>query len=698
MLKRLDSLLFPRQSPVREASGVSESARAPRTAEARRPAWQAKTTAPAPVARRAGPQALVAPGVSLPQAADAALMPLSQGATRIEDRAVFDALSRGSDVPGGAEVREMKLLITGVDGPEPQLYFMNTNTSPYHFDFYSKVLGGEQTLRQFNFDTYKDENIPGEHKNLALSVLAYDDVVLDGQQGVFALQAWPTDIIPPALIARAHAMVKQAAPALADRLRYYPASEDQEAAFIAHRDELTAAGVQSVDSDTLFKNLTFSALNPGVGFGLLRVVTGEPGEKPPSVRDVVVLQSLPNDLAHTGGVISAVPQTPLSHVNLKAKQNDTPNAYIKDAATDPRIAPLVGKVVRFEVTAGGFELREATPAEQEAYLESIRPKEITYPRRDLRVQRIRRLDELGATDRRSYGAKAANVAELRQILAPGRVPDGFAVPFYFYDRFMRENGLYDEARAMLEDPEFKADAGVREEKLKKLRKKIEKAPVPAELAADLAELQAAFPAGQPIRVRSSSNVEDGDKFSGAGLHDSKTHRPDEGALENTVKEVWASLWTFRAFEERDFHRIDHFRSAMGLLVHPNFDDELANGVAITRNLFRPEFPGFYVNVQVGESLVTNPDPAAVPDELLISRIGLNGELATQFVRRSSLSDGKPVLDPAQIAALVADMETIQQHFAMVYGREDDPDFAMDIELKIDGLGNLVIKQARPYVP
>lgn len=45
---------------------------------------------------------------------------------------------------------------------------------------------------------------------------------------------------------------------------------------------------------------------------------------------------------------------------------------------------------------------------------------------------------------------------------------------------------------------------------------------------------------------------------------------------------------------------------MAVLVHPNFDNEIANGVALTKNVYFPDFKGFYVNVQVGESLVTNP--------------------------------------------------------------------------------------------
>jgi len=137
---------------------------------------------------------------------------------------------------------------------------------------------------------------------------------------------------------------------------------------------------------------------------------------------------------------------------------------------------------------------------------------------------------------------------------------------------------------------------------------------------------------------------------------------------------------------------------MGVLVHPNFDDEVANGVAVTRNPFDPNWPGFYVNVQVGESLVTNPDPNATPDELLVSAIGPNGEYETQYIRRSSLTNaGEHVMTPEQIALLTTAMETIQRRFKAIYDAERNPGFAMDIEFKIDAAGTLVVKQARPWV-
>jgi len=52
-------------------------------------------------------------------------------------------------------------------------------------------------------------------------------------------------------------------------------------------------------------------------------------------------------------------------------------------------------------------------------------------------------------DFNAFGARAANVAELGRILPEGMVPDGFAIPFHFYDEFMKYNGFYDRARDMM---------------------------------------------------------------------------------------------------------------------------------------------------------------------------------------------------------------------------------------------------------
>lgn len=264
---------------------------------------------------------------------------------------------------------------------------------------------------------------------------------------------------------------------------------------------------------------------------------------------------------------------------------------------------------------------------------------------------------------------------------------------------MCANDFYDEAAATMADQAFRTDPAERERLLRRFRTRIREAPVPEPLAGQLRELHAEFPAGQPLRCRSSTNNEDLEGFNGAGLYDSYTHRADEGELGNTIKQVWASLWNFRAFEERDFHRIDHLVAAMGVLVTPNFDNELANGVAVAKNVYDPNWPGFYVNVQVGESLVTNPDPDAIPDEFLISPIGEQFEYETQYIKRSSLlgPNQRTVLSATQVTGLVRALEAIQEHFKEVYGKQDDPAFAMDVEFKFDIQAALVVKQARPWI-
>ncbi|MEN6577524.1 MAG: PEP/pyruvate-binding domain-containing protein, partial [Phycisphaerales bacterium] len=394
-----------------------------------------------------------------------------------------------------------------------------------------------------------------------------------------------------------------------------------------------------------------------------------------------------------------VPQTPLSHINLIAKQNNTPNAYIRDAATLPEVLALAGKYVRFSVQAEGYALEEATMEDVNAYFDSIRPKEPQSPPRNLTVTAIAPLSQIGFADSGSFGAKAANVAELARFLPDGMVPDGFAVPFYFYDEFMKHNGFYDQAVAMMADPAFQRDLQAREDALDTFRKLLRKGDLPDWMLDALQSMHESFPAGTPLRCRSSTNNEDLPTFNGAGLYDSYTHRPDEGHIAKTIKQVWASLWTYRAFEERDFYRVDHLQTAMGVLVHPNYDDELANGVAITKNIYDAEWPGYYVNVQVGEDLVTNPEAYSIPDEFLVADLAGVERYEIQYIRHSNLvPDGNNILTKAQIFELADKMALIQSHFRTLYKVSRwDLDFAMDIEFKITADGRLNIKQARPWV-
>ena len=198
------------------------------------------------------------------------------------------------------------------------------------------------------------------------------------------------------------------------------------------------------------------------------------------------------------------------------------------------------------VTDSGWDLRAATFEEVEAHYEASRPAHTQIPDRDLRVTEIKPLSEIGFHDSDAFGVKAANVAELRKLGFPeGTVPDGFAIPFYFYDEFMKHNDFYTRIEDMLADPGFQSDFDTQEDELKDLRDDIEDAATPDWIIEALATMNEGFPEGINRRYRSSTNNEDLPGFNGAGLYDSKSQKPDEDeddGLDKSLKEVYASLW------------------------------------------------------------------------------------------------------------------------------------------------------------
>ncbi len=619
------------------------------------------------------------------------------GATQVESAAAFDALSHLDDVPGALGVREVKFLVVGVNTATPKVFFLNTKNQKYHFLFAKNVLNVPLENGAFNAVTYFTQN----RKFLAGTIIAHDSFQWGNQtSGLFALEFWPTDSVGVKFATLAFDIIRQAMPFAGAKLAYHPSGAIQEELYDAQKATFAANGVQVIKSAEIFESVDYSPLNLGVGFGRLRVIDGT-NTQPPSIRDIVIFKTLPNDLSHVAGTVSEEPQTPLSHVNLRAKQNDTPNAFLRSASDDPRLRPHIDKIIRFEVKPGEIDVRAATAIELEEHLEQQRPTEPQFPPGDLSEKRILNLDEVGHGDLRLIGAKAANLAELRKILDPRFVPQGFAVPFYFYDQFMKENDLYSAVKGMLEDPRFVSEDIVRIENLRALRRKIKKASVPTDLRLELGKMHDRFPPGTTPRCRSSTNNEDLIGFNGAGLYDSFTHREDEGHIEKSIKQVWASLWNYRAFEERSFYRIDHFTTYMGVLVHPNFDDEKVNGVALTKNIYFPGFAGFYVNAQVGEALVTNPDPNATSEEFLVMEDAdpnSGRRYETIRIRRSNLvEEGATVLSDDRLKELVAQMEITQAHFRNVYQAQDNEKFAMDLEFKVTQDSKLVIKQARPWV-
>ena len=391
-------------------------------------------------------------------------------------------------------------------------------------------------------------------------------------------------------------------------------------------------------------------------------------------------------------------QTPLSHVNLRAIQDNVPNAYIADPLSNNAISSLLGNYIYYKVESEQFEIREATLAEVNEWYEDLRPTEPQIPIRDLSITDIVPLDDIEFEMSTAFGAKCSNVATMRDFGFPeGTIPDGFGIPFYYYDEFMQFNNFYQEVQVILGNPVFHNDINFRVERLKLLREDIKAAPMPQWMLDDLQAMHDDFPEGTAVRVRSSTNNEDLPGFSGAGLYTSKTQYPDEGHISKSIKQVYASMWNFRAYEERDFYRVDHFMAAMGVLCHLSFQNEQSNGVGISIDPIYDTEDTFYLNTQVGESLITNPEANSVPEEILLYEDPNQGGGYLVLRLSNLVNPGELVMDQVYLDQMREYLSIIHDEFAILYDVVGAEGFAMDIEYKVTEEGQLIIKQARPWV-
>jgi pyruvate, water dikinase len=637
--------------------------------------------------------------------------------------------------------QSIKFLITELDG-EPRVYLQNTRKNPLHYEFAQRALGLSQSRAEFAARTYQGESRP----QMAGTLTRYPDLAFDSRahqselSAPIALEFFPSDDLSPRLALRAHRLLEErllsgGLDGSEQRLVYVPAGSFQESS-------LRAAEAEFVRQDALFaEHVEFYAgveqqiLNPGLAYGtLLRVSPEELKTRVVSFRDVLLLTRLPNDLPLVGGTISEELQTPLAHVNLAARARGTPNLALRGAADDERVRPLLGKLVRFEVRADGFSLAAATLDEAQAFWDS-RAGEPLVPESDLEFDKLSGFEQIAFGDSRRFGAKAANLAELRRLLGE-RAPVGFGVPFGVYHRYLRDNpviaadctearldceeegraaelcesaelrctaaadageSFYDLVERLLADVELSTDAPQREACLDGLAWLVQHGEVDPEFADELDARVSEIFGTAKVRLRSSTNAEDLPGFSGAGLYESvSAEGSGDRRPSRRIREVWASTWRFRAFEERSLWNVDHRAIEMAVAVNAAVDDEVANGVLITQDIANPGAEGLYVNVQQGEVEVTNPESGAVPEVFSIVPAPAD-EYQVVRQRFSSLSPEAPLLADGEIAELARAAREVQVRFAALYQRPVAA-LAMDLEFKFHGPERkLLIKQARPYL-
>lgn len=542
------------------------------------------------------------------------------------------------------------------------IYFQDSNAYPFHYDWATEFVVAYQGMTPSEFD----------------QITLFED----GQQAVlgsillppYSPSAPPAEMIPeygiqlvrqdpydPADVVSLFYAVKAAVSADPGVQVFYFPSFEQAASAEEHADYLASEGV--IVSSTARWATGNVCYAHGWALGTLKYFPGwmiqtayNSGSLGPG--DILLTDGVPADLPPLAGLITLAPSTPSSHVAILAEGYGIPFTYLALAEDAARADELVGNAIvlrAFGAAGGGCDVRMIdlegvlTPQQMEEILELKAPQPVNIPPMAAYGAYSAPTDGLVLSDIQYFGGKAAHFSLLRTAIPDhSRVSGAFS--FDLWNAFMDqqlpvEETLRENIEARLSGYTWPPDMGALATDLHAIRQMIRSetstsfAPALEDAIIDmLTDPQYDFDPYQRIRFRSSSNAEDGESFTAAGLYESfsgcladdlepgsggpsfcNPDQPERRGVFRAIRRVLASFYNDNAFLERLRHGIDESEVGMAVLVHHSFPDEieLANGVAVldkgagTTRTIR-------LVTQKGAVSVTNPTDGSEPEVVDVS--------------------------------------------------------------------------------
>jgi rifampicin phosphotransferase len=593
---------------------------------------------------------------------------------KIETQDEFDAIARTYHQNTPYSLPHAMFVIDRRE--DNKIYYVNSRRFRFHKDFLLSTY-----LVPRGADVHKPIYLD-EDRRFIVGTIARQRTV-----DRYTWEIWEGDLATAEHIKTAHEIINKTFYA---EVAYKPNSMRQE-------DVSAALRIDRVLQSDILKNQEYMAHNVGRAVGRIHVIdklddTVEIGDN-----EILVLKELPLTLPPVRGIIVAKPSSPLSHVNILAKGWGIPNVYIKDA--DELFRDKHSFVWEFEATLTDYKFR---PADLELIKTEFPSPDDQVPPVDLSITKLTPLREMRKEDSVAFGGKAANQGEIINAKIPGIiVPDGFSVPFYWYDKFMKDNGFDKTVRDFEHDYDFVHNPRHRREKLAEFREKIEAGKFDPALQRQVVQQWRTQLGMRPVFVRSSSNAEDLPNFSGAGLYSSVFNVRTSPNLVNGIKRVWASLWNFEAYEARVRNYVSQTNVYMSTLIQVGVDMQ-KGGVLITKDPYIPQNrEAVYISVVCGHNSKVV-DNRGVPEQILYS-------VDSDAVAVMTLSDQKAALR----FAAAGDMRSTTDQCAGPQGRiltdaevRNISRVAQKIESLFDGVpqdiewgimnGRLYIVQSRPF--
>lgn len=511
---------------------------------------------------------------------------------KIASREDFDLIARVYHKDTPFELPHAMFVLDRRD--KNKVYFVNSQKYRYHKDF---LLAKYLVPR--GADVFKPIYIDLDRR-FVVGTIAWQKSVEK-----FTWELWEGDLASAELIKLANDQINKNffAP-----VSYKPNSIRQE-------DASAELGIERVLQSDISKNQDYLALNTGASVGRLHIIDKLDDTVEIGSNEIIVLKELPPSLPPVRGIIVAKPSSPLSHINILARGWDIPNVYIKDA--DTKFKDMNTWWVKLDANLSNFDLKRIVDIPPDQKPEVPTDKKLIPPV-NLEIKKLAGLREMRKKDSTIYGSKSANLGEMVNSKIPGVViPDGFTVPFFWYDKFIKDNNLQATIEGFEFDLDFVHNPRYRRQRLEDFRKQIQDGKFDDELKMEIVRKWKTQLGGRGVFVRSSSNSEDLPNFSGAGLYSSVPNVKDEDKLIEAVKKVWASLWKFEAYEARVRNYVSQNDVYMSALIQIGVDMQ-KGGVMITKDPFDDKSKdAVYISSVCGHNSAVV-DNNGIPEQIMIN--------------------------------------------------------------------------------
>ena len=597
----------------------------------------------------------------------------------VTSQAQFDSISITYDANTPYALPHVLFVIDRKD--KNQIYYVNKKRYSFHKDFVNGTYLSLESGKEFFDNNYLKPN-----RRFILGTVSYQTPLKR-----WTYEFWEGDLIPADQIQLAGEIINKT---FFVPVAFKPNSLRQDEA------SRSLAGVERVLQSDIAKEQAYQALNLAKGLGRIHIINKLDDHVEIGFNEILVLDEVPIQLPPVAGIITSQPSTPLSHINLLAKGWGIPNAYIKNAKE--LLKQYDGWWVAFETSRDNYTIKRADLNQLHEYERRLKERlDVVKPNFDLSETRLLSLSQQRKGLSIAFGGKSANLGEVMYAKLPGIVvPSGFAIPFYYYDEFIKGNKIDDEIFTLLNDQKFVHDPAYRREHLTSLRERIQKAEFDPALRKEVLQKVAREYAGKGLFVRSSSNSEDLPKFSGAGLYTTVPNVRGEKELIEAIKTVWASLWNFEAYEFRERANVDHSKIFMAVLLQEGINSE-SSGVMISTDPFDKENAGaIYISAKRGlgikvvegqriaEQIIFRPRTNAVQ---VLTRSAEDSLLTFDEnggVKEVPITGDRVVLTDDVIRRLVRAATEIKRVFG---SRDQDIEWAY---MK----GQIFIVQSRPFIP